>query len=230
MKYVSFTLYGNKPIYNVGAVRNAELMNKIYPDWRMILYYDKTVPKDTIDKLSKLNVELVDMTNSNIFGNLWRFIVVEKEDCEYAIFRDCDSRIGQREKEAVDDWIRSGKTLHVMRDHPGHGVPCGANGIGILAGMWGLKGRHEGMTKKIIEFHSKNKISFCSDQSFLQEIYSKYNNDRCTHDDFFEKKPFPTKRTDTFFVGGRIDVDDKPLHHDHLTLLHYDNTLKIYGR
>ena len=40
MKYVSFSLWGNDPFYNVGAIRNAELMPTIYPDWKMVLYYD----------------------------------------------------------------------------------------------------------------------------------------------------------------------------------------------
>jgi hypothetical protein len=33
MKYISFSLWGDKPIYNVGAIKNAELWKNIYPDW-----------------------------------------------------------------------------------------------------------------------------------------------------------------------------------------------------
>ena len=55
MKYVSFSLWGNKPLYNVGAIRNAELMWEIYPDWKMILYYDNSVPSETISKLETLD-------------------------------------------------------------------------------------------------------------------------------------------------------------------------------
>jgi hypothetical protein len=51
MKYLSFSLWGDKPIYNVGAIRNAELWKTIYSDWQMVVYYDNTVPKETIDKL-----------------------------------------------------------------------------------------------------------------------------------------------------------------------------------
>ena len=37
----------------------------------------------------------------------------------------------QRERDAVDEWIASNKTFHIMRDHIWH------DGIEILAGMWG---------------------------------------------------------------------------------------------
>ena len=37
--------------------------------------------------------------------------------------RDLDSAPTQREADAVQEWLRSGKTLHVMRDHPSHTFP-----------------------------------------------------------------------------------------------------------
>ena len=37
--------------------------------------------------------------------------------------RDLDSVPTQREADAVEEWLRSGKTLHVMRDHPSHTFP-----------------------------------------------------------------------------------------------------------
>ena len=58
MKYLSFSLWGNLPIYNVGAIRNAELWKTIYPKWEMVVFYDKTVPLDTIIKLKELGVRV----------------------------------------------------------------------------------------------------------------------------------------------------------------------------
>lgn len=43
------------------------------------------------------------------------------------ISRDADSVLSARESAAVQDWLRSGKTLHVMHDHPHHGVPILGN-------------------------------------------------------------------------------------------------------
>ncbi len=229
MRYLSFSLWGDKPIYNVGAIRNAELWKGIYPEWQMVVYYDNTVPLQTIDKLKELNVNLINMSDSKIFGCFWRFLISDKEDCEYSIFRDCDSRLTLREKLSVDEWINSGKILHIMRDHPAHRIPYGANSIGILAGMWGIKGKSLDMTNSIIFFSFNKKNIYGIDQTFLIDIFNKFKNNYCVHDEFFEKKPFPIKRNGSFFIGGRIDEFDKPVGNDHLDILEYENRLRIGG-
>jgi hypothetical protein len=42
MNYLSFSLWGDNPLYNIGAIKNSELINTIYPEWKMVLYYDNT--------------------------------------------------------------------------------------------------------------------------------------------------------------------------------------------
>ncbi len=217
--YISFSLWGNKPIYNVGAIKNAELWKLIYPDWKMIVYYDSSVPKDTISKLNELDVETIDATSYNLYGEFWRFFAESLPDCEYAIFRDCDSRISIREKMAVDEWIESKKSLHVMRDHPAHRIPYGNNSLGILAGMWGIKSKIIPIKEMIYRFVEGKNLEYGSDQTFLKSVYHILNNDRCTHDDFFERLPFPTKRVPGEFVGGRIDENDKPVGDDYKFVL-----------
>lgn len=67
--------------------------------------------------------------------------------------RDSDSQLLPREQTAVDEWLTSNQTYHIMRDHPYHCVPMlgGNNNIKKLimrklksfskrmAGMWGVK-------------------------------------------------------------------------------------------
>ena len=48
------------------------------------------------------------------------------------LFRDLDSRPSQREKAAVEQWLRSKHAFHVMRDHPGHDMAMLAGKIYIL--------------------------------------------------------------------------------------------------
>ena len=220
MKYLSFSLWGDKPIYNVGAIKNAELWKTIYPEWDMVVYYDNSVPKETIDSLTSLNVTTIDMTNSGTYGMFWRFFAVSLPNCELAIFRDTDSRISIREKMAVDEWIESKKSLHVMRDHPAHGIPYGNNSLGILGGMWGLKNNVIPLIDMMKNFFSGGKVmEYGSDQRFLKSVYSILENDRCTHDDFFEKKPFPIKRENGRFIGERININEQPLTNDYKILL-----------
>ncbi len=219
MKYISFSLWGSEPIYNVGIIKNVSLVKEIYKDWQMVVYYDNTAPIETINELKKQNVLTIDMTNKGIYGMFWRFFAVDLPDSEYAIFRDGDSRVSIREKMAVDEWLESGKTLHVMRDHPYHRIPCGNDRLGILGGMWGIKSKKIPLTKLIQNYPNKNKIFYGEDQTFLKTVYSLFENDRCTHDDFFENKPFPIKRESGRFVGERIDENENPVTDDYKMLL-----------
>lgn len=219
MKYLSFSLWGDKPIYNVGAIKNAELWKEIYPEWQMVVYYDNTVPLQTIDKLKELGVLTIDFTDKNLYGMFWRFYAVDLPDSEYSIFRDCDSRITIRERMAVDEWIKSNKSLHVMRDHPAHRIPYGNDGLGILGGMWGIKSKVIPITDMIEKFRKDKNLSYGSDQTFLKTVYWVFQNDRTTHDEFFEKKPFPISREYGRFIGDRIDENNNPVGNDYLAII-----------
>ena len=39
------------------------------------------------------------------------------------LIRDADSRLNLRENAAVHEWIESGYSFHIMRDHTAHFVP-----------------------------------------------------------------------------------------------------------
>jgi hypothetical protein len=116
---------------------------------------------------------------------------------------------------SVDEWIKSKKSLHVMRDHPGHGIPYGNNSLGILGGMWGIKSNIIPLKEMVIRYSKDKDLKYGSDQTFLKTIYSIFQNDRHTHDEFFEKKPFPIKREYGRFVGDRIDENDNFVGNDY---------------
>jgi hypothetical protein len=208
MNYLSFSLWGDSPIYNIGAIKNAELWKTIYSDWQMVVYYDNTVPIETINKLNEFGVLTINFTEKKIYGMFWRFFAHDLENAQYCVFRDSDSRITIREKMAVDEWINSGKSIHVMRDHPAHRIPYGNDGLGILGGMWGIKSGIIPLTEMIDKFTKNKNLEYGSDQTFLKTIYSIFKDDRFTHDEFFENKPFPIKREFGRFVGDRIDEND----------------------
>ena len=69
---------------------------------------------------------------SNIFAMNWRFFPTLDPQVDILLSRDLDSRISQREVDAVTEWLESEKPVHVMRDHPGHDTP-------MLGGMWGTR-------------------------------------------------------------------------------------------
>lgn len=226
-KYIAFSLWGDSPVYNVGAIRNANLATEIYPEWKVIVYYDNTVPSETITRLRQLGITLVDMTDSGIYGLFWRFLAADIADCAYAIFRDADSRLSYRERNAVEEWIANGDVLHVMRDHPFHQVPYGAAGLSILGGMWGIKGSSVLLQPLIYNFIRDKENEYGIDQAFLQQIYQQFKDSQTVHDDFFEKKPFPSKRHQYRFVGERIDQHDRPVGDDWIHIKNHEKQRRV---
>jgi hypothetical protein len=212
-KVIAFSLWGDIPIYNVGAIENAKTFHHFYPDFECWFYiHDTSVPKSTIQSLEKINnVKIIiksgDLKKCNPM--MWRFEPIDNPDVELFISRDTDSRITEREKLAVDEWLKSDKLFHIMRDHPWHTVP-------ILGGMFG--------TRKIPSIHCwKEKISNFKqtkdkgyDQDFLENyIYPIIKNDAIIHASFYKlekfHKPFPSPYDDECsFVGEYIEANGKP--------------------
>lgn len=203
-KIISFCLWGSNLKYCIGAIKNAVLAKQIYPDWICRFHCDRTVPNEIIEKLKNLdNIELFTFEN---FNN-WKFttsrlLPLDDPNVDYVIFRDTDSRISLREKAAVDEWMLSGKSAHIMKDHPWHG------GFPILAGMFGLKcGIIKNITDKLNNFQINEQYHY--DQIFIyHHIYPLIKDDCIIHDEFFEKKPFPVKRKNYEFVGEVFDENE----------------------
>lgn len=209
-KIISFSLWGNNPTYTVGAVKNADLALEIYPGWICRYYVGKSVPADIIDALiQRENTEVFVMNEEGDWtGMFWRFYPASEPDVEIMLSRDTDSRLDIRERAAVDDWLAGDKDFHIMRDHPYHATQ-------ILGGMWGVRnGLLLGMRQAILDY---TKGDFWQvDQNFLKEIIYPYiMNNTCTHDEYFAKEPFPTKREPKQFVGQAYDANDNQLHPEH---------------
>jgi 6-pyruvoyl-tetrahydropterin synthase len=214
MKIISYSLWGDNPDYTIGAIRNAEQAEKIYPDWICRFYCFSTVPKiiKTILK-SKKNTQIIECQGeSNNIGMFKRFEPLE-ENIERVIFRDTDSRLSKREKAAVDEWINAKTDVHIMRDHEYHTVP-------ILGGMWGIVGNKiKGLNEAISKFNPTTNKG--QDQEFLAKwLYSKILNKELTttvHDPFFENKQFPLQirggnNNNVLFIGQFFDeFENSPL-------------------
>ena len=97
-------------------------------------YESNSVPREIVNDIDQFNNSeiIFKKETDDRLGQFWRFYPASDRDVEIMLSRDCDSRLNQREKEAVNEWLNSSKSFHIMRDHPYHNTE-------ILAGMWGVK-------------------------------------------------------------------------------------------
>lgn len=146
--------------------------------------------------------------DEDYLSTLWRFEAVHIEGLERVLFRDCDSRLSARESDMVRDWEVSGRTIHIIRDHPWHSSAC-------LAGMFGISNPSRGypfFSSSLEKFLSMNHSPFYGvDQLFLtKEVYPRFRRDAMVHDSFFfyeSDRLVPADSTDGSFVGETINCD-----------------------
>ena len=102
-KVISFSLWGDKPIYNIGAIKNAQIAKIIYPGWICRYHCGKTTPEETINELRLMNnTEIVVRDEDcNWTGMFWRFEDASDPEVDIMLSRDCDSRLSEREALAV---------------------------------------------------------------------------------------------------------------------------------
>jgi predicted O-methyltransferase YrrM len=245
-KIISFSIYGEKPLYYLGAELNIKEAKEIYPGWICRFYCTKDVPN--LEKLKELDCEVIvpDLPSPPIY---WRILACDDPNVDVCIQRDSDSVVNSREKVAVDEWINSDKTLHFMHDcSQGHFHK-------IMAGMWGIKKTDKfDFTEELISFFkSKNyasidqdnleggwgsgRATYFDDQNFLSEIM--YN---CFSDDYMEhgqENDFPPHEPLKYggFVGDRVFasevlVDDNFLDKDEIFIqshLSIDDQMPLNG-
>ena len=215
-KVISYSLYGHKDFYLLGMIESIKIINSKFNDWNIYIFYNNIPKKIKIILENQDNVQLIkcNSKNYNWEGMFWRFYPLDYKDVDIFISRDADSRINEREMKLVDEWIKSNKTFHIIRDHPrGHRLK-------ILGGMFGIKVKNfknKNKDYKNINFYlnlyykkfSKNKIKG-PDQSFLGAIiYPMIKNDNLTHIAYesvrFNKRDILITPCPKDFVGKRIN-------------------------
>lgn len=240
-RVVSYSLFGRNRFYYAKIHNVTRQIRSFYPDFSVRIYHDRHIDEsivcetecgsDNVDfcNVNRLQTSLVDdkrlFDSGYVTGTMWRFLVLGDDFVDVAMFRDSDSYILQREVDAVDQWLESRKSAHIMRDHPGHGVH-------ILAGMWGFRtGLNRPLARRIFHLAIDDQITKLykprtksSDQDFLREnVYDLVVDDSIIHDSFtcrmFAKRestqPWPTKRQGNCFVGSPGEcssADDAPFH------------------
>jgi hypothetical protein len=210
-KVISFSLWGNKPMYTIGAIRNAEDAKTVYPDFECWFYiHQETVPKEIIEKLQEFsNTKIIFKSGdlNHIKPMMWRFEAIDDPDVEIMMSRDTDTRFTLREQLAVKEWLNGDKLFHIMRDHPHHNFE-------ILGGMFGTRKLEEVKSWSIImnEYNQNNEARMY-DQDFLRDfIYPIIKEKSVIHASFHKKeahaKNFPINYFKNLrFVGEYVYED-----------------------
>lgn len=206
MKIISFALWGDNKFYTYGAVENVILAKELFPKWICRFYVGRGVQKNIIDFLkSQKNVQLIFRDEEyNLSHMMWRFEPMFEKDVEVMISRDVDSRLSKKEQIIVNDWLKSDKDFHIIRDSPGHKKS-------IHGGLFGARNHICLSLKKEFEkFPRINKYS--NDQKFLWDVVyphvksNSYVSDAGFNPDKFQdeiKHPMP-KGYENIVIGDRI--------------------------
>jgi hypothetical protein len=108
-------------------------MTKTYPGWILRIYHDASIKDDIVCPIECAHNH-VDFCNASALSSLgrvsdyippkiWRFLPAGDFLVDIMASRDLDSPLPPRELNAVNEWLSTNKSWHVMRDHPLHSVP-----------------------------------------------------------------------------------------------------------
>ncbi|KAF2368886.1 hypothetical protein FHG87_000342 [Trinorchestia longiramus] len=213
-KVISYCLYGNFSEYATGLDDLLKTVIHIYPGWVVRLYTQPHLYKKELLPLLKRHSHLYICDAFNLPGEiqyltgvdprLWRAAVLGDELVDVFLARDLDSTILEREADAVKEFLTSGHWLHIMKDHPAHGVPILAGTFGVVQTSANLQ-----LLNTIRQQLFRKKLFLPTDQSLLANfLYPQLRQNSLIHDSytcahFPGSVPFPTQRQDGQFVGNR---------------------------
>ena len=102
MKVVSFSLWGNHPAYYEGAIKNAKsINNEFYIGWKSWFFVGSEAPENYVKELSVCADKIIFINRNDFSLAFERFSSILYENVEIAVSRDTDSRVCDKEYQAV---------------------------------------------------------------------------------------------------------------------------------
>lgn len=210
VKVFSFSLFGSEDKYCKGLLKNITIIEEKFPDWQVWIYCGEGIPEDILFALhDHICVKLIPTHQDGMVNKFYRFFPIDDASVEICIIRDADSRIYERDRGCIQEFLMSDKLVHIIRDHPNHHHQ-------MMAGMWGIKKnaihKHfQGSTLQSLFNTWKAKRpthDFWNDTQFLcEEIYPRVVYDSIIHDETQHFEPlavrtkFPFPLIENHFVG-----------------------------
>jgi hypothetical protein len=167
-KAFCFCIYGTKPKYTLGILENLKLIQSSFPDFDTIVYYKDDVPTSILSQYQSFkNVFLIPFLIKD-FPIMNRFCCFDmfKDVYEYIFVRDADSRISNRDVYCINQFMKSNRSFHTIRDHFYHQRK-------IMAGMCGInlkKCNSFNILNVLQEWLKTKKDYYGIDEEFLESI------------------------------------------------------------
>lgn len=205
-KIISISVWGKNASYSIGALKNIQIAQELFPDWICRIFVDGTVPTHYVEKMLEFpNVELAQLDNDHLYGMFWRFYSMFQNEDDIVISRDSDSRLSVREKKCIDEWLESDKKFSIIRDHHRH------YDWPMLGGMWGMKGKLNDDVFSSMEKYAQTH-SYAVDQVFLKDVVWPIAEKDCIIHGFLDTEWMQESRDVNHFIGQGYDENDEPLY------------------
>jgi len=151
MKVFSFCLYGSETNYYKGLQENIQIINENFPDFEIYIY------KGICDSswiFEEENIKIIETLKEGAINMLYRYLPLNF--AEVGFVRDADSRICERDRWCIREFLKSDKKYHIIRDHYWHKEP-------IMGGIFGWK------TPLQIHLNLQSVISYSEDMIYLKD-------------------------------------------------------------
>jgi hypothetical protein len=156
----SFCLYGDTTDkYYRGLYRNVVMIREHYPTWDIVVY---TAPEAVEFVKSLEGVQCIPTGCGGTINMVYRFLHVLDTQYDVVCVRDADSRINERDRWCIRQFLDSSYSMYTIRDHPWHRYR-------IMGGLWGVKRGNHFSKMDLHEFCERVQAEYTTDTRFLEQ-------------------------------------------------------------
>ena len=150
MKVFSFCLYGTEANYYTGLLENIQRIREWFPEFDVFVYKGTCDPSWVIP-----NATVIETGREGAINMLYRYVPLKT--AEIGFIRDADSRITERDRWCIQDFLASPQNYHMIRDHIWHKSP-------IMGGLFGWKKPLD------VEIDTSGNAGYGYDEHYLSKI------------------------------------------------------------
>jgi hypothetical protein len=166
MKVFSFCIYGTEKNYYNGLLENIQIIREYFPEFTTYVYKGICDPEWKFE-----GVEVIETNKEGVINMLYRYLPLTFADIGF--IRDADSRITERDRWCISEFLKSDKLYHIIRDHYFHKEP-------IMGGIFGWKKPIE------IDLNLSSTMNYSDDMTYLKNyLYPLVKQDSLVHTNIY---------------------------------------------